>query len=344
MLKPYVAALLLSALASTASANSHKETGKRGDLPVARAQPPGPPLPLGPQGGPLPSQAALPADAPPHARLGECYARLRIPARTESYTEQVMVEPERVERRAIPPRYEKRPREVVVREGARRTETISPVYETVTEQVVVRPAYEQTIVEPATLSTVRETVTVAPAAMVWKAVHSPLHPAPVWCLIEEPARTTTVDRTVVVKPERTRVISHPPQFAAVPRQVLRRPAATREIVVPPEVRTVLVDELVEPGRTEEVRIPARFETVTKTRVIGSDRSEWTRVLCQAAATPHKIKAVQSALTRRGYYSGSIDGLYGPATADAVKRFQQAQRLEHSGFLSVPTLERLGVPL
>jgi hypothetical protein len=283
----------------------------------------------------------MPADAPPGAKPGQCYARLQGPPRVETFHEEVVVEPERVEQRPVPPRFETRTREVILRPEERRTVHTPPVYETREERVLVEPGREERIVEPAKLATVTERVPLGPPRLVWKPVRSHLHAAPVWCLVEEPAPAEVHARTVVVAPERVRVVAHPPRYETVSRQVLARPGETKEIVVPPVVRTEVFDEVVEPPRTEEVRRPARYSKVAKTRVIESP-PEWARVLCEAEATPHRIKAVQAALAKRGYYKGGVDGLYGPATADALTRFQRDQRLPHQGYLSFASLNQLGV--
>jgi hypothetical protein len=280
---------------------------------------------------------------PPHAKPGQCFARVTLPARVEHYQEQVLVEEGREVQSVVPPRFAPRTHEVVVREESRRYEVSEPVYETVPETVLVRPGYEKTWVEPAEVRTVHETVTVEPARLAWKLVRSPLQPAPVWCLIEEPAKTAVVARSVVVRPETVRTVSVPPETKVIPRDVLRRPAQVREVIVPPLVKPVVVEEMVEPARVEVHRTPPRFAPVTKTRVVEPERGEWVQVLCEADANPHRIKAMQGALARRGYYKGPVDGLYGPATADAVRRFQHDQALPHGGYLSLPTLHALEGP-
>jgi peptidoglycan hydrolase-like protein with peptidoglycan-binding domain len=45
----------------------------------------------------------------------------------------------------------------------------------------------------------------------------------------------------------------------------------------------------------------------------------------------------------GYYDGSIDGVFGPATRDAVARYQIANQLSVTGSLSPDTLQSLGLP-
>jgi hypothetical protein len=289
-----------------------------------------------------PAPAPLPADAPPNVRPGECYARLTTPGRVEHRRERVLVEEGRVDRRELPPRIETERRTVVVRPEQRRTHHVPPVYETVTETQLIRPGGEQRYVEPAEVRTVAEVVPAGPPRRVWRFVDSPLQPGPVWCLVEEPGPTTVVHREVVVRPETVRVVVTPPEYRTVHKQVVKVPGGLREEVVPAETREEVVERVVEPGRVEERRVEPRFKEVV-TKVVSPARQDWTPVLCEAAATPHKIKAIQAALKRSGHYAGPVDGLYGPATADAVRRFQAARGVPHQGYLSRATLAALGVP-
>ena len=55
-----------------------------------------------------------------------------------------------------------------------------------------------------------------------------------------------------------------------------------------------------------------------------------------------VRSVQQALNDRGYNAGSVDGHWGPATEDAVRRFQQASGLPQTGELEATTLAALGV--
>jgi Putative peptidoglycan binding domain len=56
-----------------------------------------------------------------------------------------------------------------------------------------------------------------------------------------------------------------------------------------------------------------------------------------------VQAVQADLARLGYYNGSIDGVFGPSTRDAVARYQIANQLTVTGSLSPDTLQSLGLP-
>lgn len=55
-----------------------------------------------------------------------------------------------------------------------------------------------------------------------------------------------------------------------------------------------------------------------------------------------VKTVQDKLRRWGYYSGSVDGIYGPKTKEAVKYFQRKNGLTADGIVGKKTFEALGM--
>src|SRR5438876_349979 len=63
----------------------------------------------------------------------------------------------------------------------------------------------------------------------------------------------------------------------------------------------------------------------------------------APADSATVQAVQTELLQLGYYNGSIDGVFGPATRDAVAKFQIANQLNVTGSLSPDTLQSLRLP-
>jgi hypothetical protein len=63
----------------------------------------------------------------------------------------------------------------------------------------------------------------------------------------------------------------------------------------------------------------------------------------APADSATIQAVQRQLLSLGYYNGSIDGVFGPSTRDAVAKYQIANQLNVTGSLSPDTLQSLGLP-
>jgi peptidoglycan hydrolase-like protein with peptidoglycan-binding domain len=65
---------------------------------------------------------------------------------------------------------------------------------------------------------------------------------------------------------------------------------------------------------------------------------------QAAAPPtvseHLIRQAQSELRREGLYRGSIDGIAGPETKQAITAFRQRERLQQTAGLDQVTMQRL----
>ena len=55
-----------------------------------------------------------------------------------------------------------------------------------------------------------------------------------------------------------------------------------------------------------------------------------------------VSQVQAALAREGYYRGAIDGSFGPATRNALRRYQQNHGLDVTGRIDRPVLEALGL--
>ncbi len=56
----------------------------------------------------------------------------------------------------------------------------------------------------------------------------------------------------------------------------------------------------------------------------------------------EVKRIQQALKNKGYYGGSVDGIFGSQTKNAVIRFQRAQGLTADGIVGSATLKALGI--
>jgi len=63
----------------------------------------------------------------------------------------------------------------------------------------------------------------------------------------------------------------------------------------------------------------------------------------APAADPTVEATQERLAQLGYYSGPVDGIFGPTTRDAVAKYQIDNQLDVTGSLSQDTLHSLGVP-
>ena len=67
-------------------------------------------------------------------------------------------------------------------------------------------------------------------------------------------------------------------------------------------------------------------------------------VASAALSASQVKTVQTKLKRWGYYTGSVDGIYGPKTKAAVVLFQKKNGLSADGLVGVKTAAALGISL
>ena len=62
------------------------------------------------------------------------------------------------------------------------------------------------------------------------------------------------------------------------------------------------------------------------------------------STGAQVKTVQTKLKNWGYYTGSVDGIYGPKTVSAVKYFQRKNGLTQDGVMGAKTAAAMGITL
>ena len=58
----------------------------------------------------------------------------------------------------------------------------------------------------------------------------------------------------------------------------------------------------------------------------------------------QVKTVQTKLKNWGYYTGTVDGIYGPKTVAAVKYFQRVNGLTQDGVVGAKTAAAMGITL
>jgi len=63
---------------------------------------------------------------------------------------------------------------------------------------------------------------------------------------------------------------------------------------------------------------------------------------QQQPTPERYKEIQQALADKGYFSGLVDGNWGPESVAALKRFQRDQNLADDGKIGSLSLIALGL--
>lgn len=66
-------------------------------------------------------------------------------------------------------------------------------------------------------------------------------------------------------------------------------------------------------------------------------------LSKIGSSGTEVRNIQTRLKSWGYYSGSVDGVYGSRTAEAVKKFQRNNGLTPDGVAGPATLAKIGLP-
>ncbi|MGI9233313.1 MAG: peptidoglycan-binding domain-containing protein [Woeseiaceae bacterium] len=305
------------------------------------------------------SMASMSADAslfPPNPKPGECYARVLIPAKYQTVSEQVLKREagERIE--VIPARYEAGTETVLVKEASTKLEIVPAEYGEVQERVLVKPASSKIVEVPAVYDTVTERVLDKPAHTAWKKGPATVQSANVlsqsltdtgeiMCLVEVPASYKTVEKRVLVSPARANTIEIPAEYKTVTRTVVKQPATTREVVIPAKYDTVEVTKLVSPASEKRISIPAEYQTVTRTNKATEEMMEWRQVMCEVNMTRDNVLALQKALADKGYYKASVDGVIGGQTLSAARAYAIDKKLPAgSNYVPIEVVKSLDLNL
>lgn len=68
----------------------------------------------------------------------------------------------------------------------------------------------------------------------------------------------------------------------------------------------------------------------------------TRALSKLGSSGDEVRQIQTKLKNWGYYTGAVDGLFGPSTRDAVVSFQKKNGLTADGICGEKTLAAMGI--
>ncbi len=84
------------------------------------------------------------------------------------------------------------------------------------------------------------------------------------------------------------------------------------------------------------------EPVGGVGVYGAFEEAEDAVLLKQGDSGSDVKEIQQKLKNWGYYFGSVDGIYGSATKEAIKKFQEKNGLQVDGVCGEKTLNALGI--
>lgn len=271
----------------------------------------------------------------------------------------------------IPAVYETVKEKVMVKPATTRLESVPAVFEEVEERVIAKPASKKAIDVPAVYEDVSEKVLVRAAYTTWKkgtetAVQK-IDPksGDIFCLVEVPAEYQTVTKRVLKTPATVRYEDIPAEYTTGKKVVLKSPETTRSIPVPAEYaerevtkmakpaqtvsKTVPVDYMreimtqVQPATEKRVPVPAEYAEVEQQVLVSAGQEYCTQVLCDVNATPVKVGMIQKALQASGFNAGS-SGALDAQTMEAIAAFQKAKSIGDKGYITIDTLNAMGVPI
>ncbi len=268
---------------------------------------------------------------PPNPKPGECYARVLIPATFKTVSEKVQTRDASQRIEIIPARYETVEERVLVKDASTKLEVVPAVYGEVQERVLVRPASKKIVEVPAVYDTVTERVVDKPAHTAWKKgpaatqasnvlSQATTDTGEIMCLVEVPATYKTISKRVLVTPAQTNEIDVRAEYKTVTRTVVKQPATTREVTIPAKYDTVKVTKLVSPAKEKRIDIPAEFKTVTSRKRTSDENMEWRQGMCEVNMTQANVMSLKRALSDKGYYKSSIDGIIGAGTLGAARKY------------------------
>ena len=197
----------------------------------------------------------------PPAKPGQCFAKVKTPAKYITKTKRVLIQKASSKRVLVrAPQYVWVNKKVLVRKAGYRTRTIPAQYRTVSKRVMVKPAYN-----------------------TWKKGHGPITridnaTGQIMCLVKVPAVYKTVKKRVMI-----------------------RPAKTVRTFVPAVYKNVRSMKLTAPALYKTVKRPARYKTQSYRVRVGGGRYVWKPIVCQTNAPKHYRASVKKRPVARTTY-------------------------------------------
>lgn len=270
--------------------------------------------------------AYTPDLTPPNPNIGECYARVEVPAQYSEGSQQVMTEEGYTHLEVQQAQLASRQEQVMIKEASTRFRVRQPSFRSTTEQVLVRPAYDKLSVSKPQFSTVTERVQSTAPRLIWKRgnpgklaaqgykIHTTADAGyrgrgynsetqftnsggskcgancEIWCLVEEPGEAVEYNRKVMTSPGRVQRTPVPAKYQTIHKQVVSDPGGVEEIPVPAQYRSITVQDVIHPGGETTVNVPPKFSTVGTKTLTSPERYEWRRVLCAPGTGSIKTSA------------------------------------------------------
>lgn len=188
----------------------------------------------------------------PPAKPGQCYAKVKVPAK-----------------------YETKEEKVLVREAAEKIQSIPANYELAEKQVVLTPAHTKLVPVPAAYKENIEKIEIRPGQKIWvtdlKKTGIPVSPAQL-----NAAKTSGVDLNAAMPGMCFREYYQPTQFKTETLDVLVKEAAEAVETIPAQYETIDEKVLIKEASRKIIEVPATYETVTEEVLIEPAKTVWKK--------------------------------------------------------------------
>ena len=95
-------------------------------------------------------------------------------------------------------------------------------------------------------------------------------------------------------------------------------------------------------KNKNIKIVILIVSILIIVVVGFFQNNKVEALSKYGSKGEEVKQIQTKLKNWGYYNGSVDGIYGSKTTEAVKYFQRKNGLKVDGIAGEKTLKALGI--
>ncbi len=225
----------------------------------------------------------------------------------------------------VPAKYKTIKKKVVKTPATTKVVEVPATNKTIKVKKLVSAAKTETIEIPEVKSTIEKKVLDKKASFSWIKAGERVEKGFSYtghkiCLVETPAQTKKIVKTV-----------------------LDVPASTKEITIEPTYKTIKVKQLVEKAKEIKTPIEAVYKMLSKKEKVSESHQSWERILCQTNMNQDVILKIQKALKDKDYNPGKIDGVLGRDTRLALDKYQRDNSLATGG-ITYETLKALNVEL
>jgi hypothetical protein len=111
---------------------------------------------------------------------------------------------------------------------------------------------------------------------------------------------------------------------------------------PPQDNGPDVIDVIEHNSSESGRLDDVLRSEMKTMQFSGVPSTSRRKMDVGKMDAERIKQIQEALAKKGYYAGEISGQYDDLTIEAMRRFQETHKVDVTGYATAQSLRLLGL--